>query len=80
MYKYIYDKIHQILRKRLYEWLWEYCEEQAKKLTVPWLSMEGNLINGKWMWIEFKHILFAQICKKEKTQVKQSYDVFSYIQ
>jgi hypothetical protein len=26
------------------------------------------------MWIEFKHILFAQICKKEKTQVKQSYD------
>jgi len=24
---------------------------KRKKLTVPWLSMEGNFINGKWMCI-----------------------------
>ena len=29
---------------------------------------------------QFKHILFAQMCKKDKTQVKQTYEVFSYIQ
>jgi hypothetical protein len=30
--------------------------------------------------LKFKHILIAQICKKDKTQVKQTYEVFSYIQ
>jgi len=27
-----------------------------------------------------KHILFAQMCEKDKTQVKQTYEVFSYVQ
>ena len=27
-----------------------------------------------------QHILFAQICKKDRTQDKQTYEVFSYIQ
>ena len=31
-------------------------------------------------YVKFKHILFAQMCKKDKTQVKQTYEVFSYIQ
>ena len=25
-----------------------------------------------------KHILFAQMCKKDKTQVKETYEVYSY--
>lgn len=28
----------------------------------------------------FKHIIFAQVRKKEKTQVKETYEIFSYIQ
>ena len=27
-----------------------------------------------------EHILFAQMCKKDKTQAKQTYEVFSYLQ
>ena len=30
--------------------------------------------------VKFRHILFAQMCKKEKTQVKQTCEVFSNIQ
>jgi hypothetical protein len=30
--------------------------------------------------LKFKHILFAQMCKKNKTQAKQTYEVFSHIQ
>ena len=29
---------------------------------------------------QFIHILFTQMCKKERTQAKQHYEVFSYIQ
>jgi len=29
---------------------------------------------------QFKHIIFTQVCKKDKTQAKQHYEVFSYIQ
>ena len=30
--------------------------------------------------VQFKYILFAQMCNKDKTQVTQSYEVFSYVQ
>jgi len=30
--------------------------------------------------VKFNHILFAQMCKKGKTQDKQTYEVFSFIQ
>ena len=30
--------------------------------------------------LKIKNILFAQMCKKDKAQVKQTYEVFSYIQ
>ena len=30
-------------------------------------------------FFQFKHILFAQMGKKDKTQVKQTYEVFFYV-
>jgi hypothetical protein len=52
-------------------------------------SQQSNLqvqsANSQIIWTSItprsqRRILFAQMCKKDKTQVKQTYEVFSYIQ
>ena len=49
------------------------------RLTIHGQNNSYNLPKRD-CFIQFKHILFAQMCKKDKTHVKQTYEVFSYIQ
>ena len=48
-----------------------HCHHQLIRIQVSFLRRFS---------LKFKHILFAQMCKKDKAQVKQTYGVFSYIQ
>ena len=45
---------------------------------MHYISKRRNLPNSGSL--ENQHIVFAQMCNKDKTQVKQAYEVSSYIQ
>ena len=55
---------------------WELNYKFKKHLRIRVVAVKFRITVS--VNLQFKHILFAQMCKNDMTEVKQTYEVFSY--